>query len=148
MYSARVTEAREAALSDAGHLASLPDGKLVRYPHDVCWAMRDRLASIVDTKNRPLREFTGEERAFVLNERLLSKIDYRYYSERYAVVVKETQDAAPLVPRWASQDLFLARIAKLEEDRWEQGHPDGLLLNVLKARQLGISTEVSVNAPD
>lgn len=144
MYAPAVVEAREDALRDAGHLADLPHGRLTRYPHDVCWQMRDRLADVPGPKGVPTRALLEEEQQFIHNERLLTKIDYRYWSERYAVVVKETQDAAPLVPRWASQDLFLARLAQIEEARWRGGHPDGILFNVLKARQLGISTEMSM----
>lgn len=122
----------------------LPGGRLPTYSHDECWARQRALADAVTAKREPLREITSEESAFILHERLRCKLDYRYFSERYAVVTKETQDASPLVPRWASQDLFLARLAELEYRRHQDGHPDGLLVNILKARQLGVSTETEV----
>lgn len=142
MFSPRVIAAREAALFDLHH--DIPGGFPIRRSPDECWQRRADLDDAADEKGEPRRPLTAEETAFIAHERLLAVIDYRYWSERWAVVTKETQDAAPLVPRWASQDLFLARIAKLEEDRYFDGHPDGILLNVLKARQLGLSTETEV----
>lgn len=140
MFDARVIEARERSLHDAGHLDSLPGKSLTRYDHALCWGLRDRLAAAVDAKGQLTRALLPEETAFVLNERLLCKIDWRYWGERYAIVTKETGDAEPLFPLWASQQLVLDTLAKQELERAERGHPDGLLFNVLKARQLGVST--------
>jgi hypothetical protein len=83
---------------------------------------------------------TPDESDFILHERLLSTVDFRYWAERYAVIVKESGDAESLFPLWESQELFLARVAQLEHERFEQQHPDGILINVLKARQLGLSS--------
>jgi len=129
----------ERALGDA-----IPGGRLRRTPHDECWALRDQLADAVDVKGHPKRDLTAAEQTFITHERLLATLDYRYWSERWAMVAKETQDAEPLVPRWESQNLFLATIAHYEQQYRDTGHPDGILLNVLKARQLGISTETEV----
>ena len=139
MYSPAVIDRREHTLLQALG-PTLGITKLRRRPVEDCWALRDRLASARDAKGTPLRALTTEEQQFVLHEGLLAQIDYRYWSERYATVVKDTAEAEPLTPRWASQDLFLARIAALEDERYGR-HPDGILVNVLKARQLGISTE-------
>lgn len=143
MFSPTVIAAREAALIDQFGEA-LPGGTLTRYPLDICWGMRDQLTDAVDEKGTPTRALTPDEQAFITNEQLVSTLDYRYWSERYAIVNKEAQDTAPLTPRWASQELFLARVAAIEESRFTAGHPDGILVNVLKARQLGISTETEV----
>ena len=126
------------------HADQIPGGVLVRHSHDECWAMRDQLNSALDAKGLLARELTPAELTFQIHERWLAAIDYRYWSERWAIVAKETQDAEPLVPRWASQDLFLDRISGLEYAHHRDGHPDGVLINVLKARQLGISTETEV----
>lgn len=143
MFHPEVIAAAEARLNQSfGSL--LPGGRLTRYPADVCHAMRDQLAGVPGAKGQPTRALTPAEDAFILNEKLLATIDYRYWSDRYAVIAKETQDAEPIAPRWASQDLFLGRLAALEYDHWRAGHPDGLLVNVLKARQLGVSTEIEV----
>jgi hypothetical protein len=131
-------------MDNPAYTAVLPGGRLLRYPHDVCWGMVDQLKDAVDKKGRPLRDLTPQEQGFITNERLLSKIDYRHWAERYCKIAKESADLAPLYPMWASQDLFLERIAAIEHERWQAGHPDGILVNVLKARQLGISTKVEV----
>lgn len=47
---------------------------------------------------------------------------------------------APLFPLWESQELILGEIARVEKAHDDAGHPDGILANVLKARQLGAST--------
>lgn len=106
--------------------------------------MVDRLKDAVDKRGRPTRDLQPEEQAFITNERLLTKIDYRYWAERYAKIAKESADLEPLYPMWASQTLFLEQVADVEKTRWETGHPDGILVNVLKARQLGISTKIQV----
>ncbi len=142
MFSPKVIDAREADLTDRLRSA-IPGGKLIRRSPAECWQRRDDLADVVDEKGEPTRPLTAEEEAFIVNERLLSTLDYRYWSERYAIVAKESADAEPLVPRWASQDLFLARLGRIEEDRYGV-HPDGILVNCLKARQLGLSTESQV----
>lgn len=139
MYSPRIIDARERALIDRFG-AAIGASSLRRRSREECWRLRDQLATAIDADGEKARDLTAEEAHFILHEQLLATIDYRYWSERWAVVAKETQDAEPLTPRWKSQDLFLARIARIEEERY-QTHPDGILVNVLKARQLGISTE-------
>lgn len=134
MFHPTVIAAKEAGL------AKRPQGGLVRYPHAVCREMVEHLADAQSPKGELLRPLSAEETAFVKNERLLCAIDFRYWAERYAIVVKESQDAEPLFPLWESQDLFLARVADLELSRQTTHHPDGILVNVLKARQLGMST--------
>ena len=144
MFAPDVIEAREADLVRRLGPSSIPGGALVRRPHAECWILKDQLEDALDAQGQPARPLTPVEQAFIAHEQILATIDYRHWSERWAIVSKEQADSAPLVPRWASQDLFLARIAKLESDRYFRGYPDGLLFNVLKARQLGISTETEV----
>lgn len=142
MFAPAVIAAREAHLVDT--LRDVLPAGLTRHPHAVCWEYVQRLASAVDAKGRPTRPLTAEEAAFVTNERLLLTLDFRYIAERYAVIAKESQEAEPIFPLWASQELFLAHLAAQEQAHHDTGNPDGILMNVLKARQLGISSITEV----
>lgn len=143
MFHPEVIARREREL--VGALGSLlPAGKLHRRSLAECWAFRDQLTDARTPKGDPTRVLTPEEEAFIFHERLICKLDYRYFSERYAVVAKETGDAEPLTPRWESQNLFLRHVANIEYARVTDGNPDGILVNCLKSRQLGISTETEV----
>lgn len=142
MFHPDVIAANERRLTRA-YADVLDGGPLIRHSHDECWTRRDQLRDAVDAKGTLTRPLTDAEQTFILHERLLQTLDYRYWSERYAVIAKETQEAAPLTPRWASQDLFLQHLAAIELNHLQRGHPDGILVNVLKARQLGLSTETA-----
>lgn len=103
--------------------------------------MVGRLAAIWDPATRaPTRRLTPEEDGFVAGERLLSKIDFRYWAERYAFINAGGTGLQRLTPLWETQEIFLGELARLQVERLVTGHPDGLLLNCLKARQGGIST--------
>lgn len=142
MFHPTVIAAKEAALHDA--LGDASGTTLIRRPHDLCWALRDQLLDSIDAKGKPTRALTPEEAAFIRDETLLGQIDFRHWAERWAQIAKETQETAPFLPLWASQELFLARVAEIELRRWESGSPDGILVNCLKARQLGQSTITEV----
>ncbi|HXU02822.1 MAG TPA: hypothetical protein VN903_17775, partial [Polyangia bacterium] len=139
MFAPSVIAAKEADLNDKLQ-GRLPGWPLQRHDHAVCWAMRDQLAHAVDDKGVSTRPLTEDEATFILHERLLVPHDFRYWAERYAVIVKESQDAESLFPLWESQELFLEHVGHLEATRLETQHPDGILVNVLKARQLGLSS--------
>lgn len=139
MFHPDVIAARIAQL-EAQVAQVLPGGKLPSHSLDECWTRRDALATAVNTKGVLTRELTEGERIFILAEQLRATVDFPYWSQRWAIVAKETQDAEPLTPMWASQNLFLEIVGALEYQRWSTHHPDGVLVNVLKARQLGIST--------
>jgi hypothetical protein len=103
--------------------------------------MTARLASVWDPETKaPSRRLTPDEDAFVSSERLLCKIDFRYQAERYFFINSEGQGLKRLTPLWETQEIALQEFARIQDDRIATGHPDGLLVNVLKARQGGIST--------
>lgn len=143
MFHPAVIADREAKLHDTLG-ARIPGGRLVRSSRERCWGLRDQLADAWHPKRGEQRPLTAEEQTFIAHEQLLATIDRTYWMERYAFVAKETQDLEPLTPLWKSQDLFLAHVAAQEAARYFDGHPDGLLFNALKARQLGISTITEV----
>ena len=137
MYHPTLIAQAQARL-EAAYKDALPTG-LIRYPVPFCEAMAKRLANAVSPSGEPQRRLTPEEDAFVANERLLSKIDYRYTAERYHYI-RGDRGLQRLYPLWEPQAIVLDRLAQLQLERSTTGHPDGLLANVLKARQEGVST--------
>ena len=99
-----------------------------------------RLSDAVDRKGQPLRDLTREEVDFVHNELWMSKASFPYWAERYCAINLRGADVGPMYPLWESQRLILEKIAEIERRSVFDGHPDGILVNILKARQLGAST--------
>ena len=81
-------------------------------------------------QKRPLDE---EERQFISNELLMSKISFPYYAERY-VWIRRDKGGDVRFKFWESQELILDTIAKMQD----AGLP--IFLINLKARQIGAST--------
>ncbi len=137
MYSQQVIARSQARLEEA-YVQAFPSG-LTRYPVPVCAPMTARLASIWDPATKaPTRRLTPEEDAFVAGERLLFKIDFRYGAERYFHINAGGTGLQRMFPLWETQEIVLGELARLQDDRIATGHPDGLLINCLKARQGGL----------
>ena len=118
---------------------TFPGGDVPRYSIADTHAYVDQLADAVDDKGISLRLLSPDETTFVHASQIWAQVDYRYWGERFAWIDQGGQGVRPLFPLWESQIFILDRLGQLEIDRWDT-YPDGLLLNVLKARQLGIST--------
>lgn len=139
MYSPVVVAARQALLQR--QFASILPDPLERIPPSHCHAMKTHLDTVWDAdKGEATRPLSQDEQHFVLNEQLLCKIDFSYACERYVYINYEGQALRPMYPLWESQRLILAELARREEERWRTKHPDGLLCNILKGRQLGASS--------
>ncbi len=134
IYDKDVIAARIASLEQAF------DVELREYTPDQVLEYRGRLGDAIDEKGTPTRGLAPDELAFVHNERLMSKASFPYWAERYAYINIQGADVGPMYPLWESQRLILEQIAKLEKRSYFDGHPDGILVNILKARQLGAST--------
>lgn len=134
MYSREVTAARAAAF-ESHYKTELREFSVAEVAD-----FRDRLADAVDRKGNPARDLTPEEVHFVNNELLLTKLSFQYWAERYCAINLQGSDVGPMYPLWESQRLILEKIAALERRSFFDGHPDGILVNILKARQLGAST--------
>lgn len=113
---------------------------LERLPVETCLTYTAQLSDVYDEDGTRTRPLTADEEAFIGNERFLCPIDFRYWAERYVLVDKEAAALTPLYPLWRSQELILEEIARVEYTHWVQSYPDGILINILKARQLGAST--------
>lgn len=121
--------------------ASLAEGRLQRSPVATCQEYVRRLSLLWDPKKKQqTRPFSSDEEQFILHEKLLCGIDFPYAAERYIYINYAGQSLRPMYPLWESQRLILGAMARQEMDHWRSGHPDGLLFNILKGRQLGAST--------
>lgn len=139
MFHPDVVAAREAKILDRFG-SSLPDGTLTRYAvADVQHFLRV-FAEAIDEKGRLTRRWTAEEQAFITNEQLLTKIDFKYWGERYCYILSEGKGLKPLYPLWESQNQAITELGRIERGRITSGHPDGVLVAFLKAAQLGLST--------
>lgn len=135
MYDARLIAEKLDALQ---HLA--PHG----YPDYSADDTRAITQQIQDTRDSEtgaiLRALTPEEEAFVVGAKVRVTVDAPYFLEHFVWIDEEGHGLRPLYPLWESQRFVLNRLATLEWKHQQAGHPDGILVNVLKARQLGIST--------
>lgn len=85
------------------------------------------------------RPLTADESLFLAATPLRCAIDYRYFVTRFGYVDDQGHGLRRLTTLSESQTFVLDKVGDLERRRWGT-HPDGLLFNVLKARQLYVST--------
>ena len=91
--------------------------------------------SLAYKDGQQVRHFTEEEEFFILNEVNLSKWDFRYWGERYAVVSGADGRLTKFVPV-PSQEKLLQRMAFLEESTFPQREGQFALI-IAKARRVG-----------
>jgi hypothetical protein len=140
MYDPRIIEAVEARLLQQPSLRlQFPDG-IPRYSVADSAALTATLMNAVDEDNRVARPLTEDEQAFIRATKLRVTFDFPYFAERFAYIDDQGSGLRPLYPLWESQHFVLKALGRLEVSRASTTHPDGLLVNVLKARQLGVST--------
>lgn len=145
MYSPTVINAKLNRLIDAERARAILEGRLfpplvhgrpVREVRE--WT--DRLAEAAPDSSSPLtRDLSPEELAFITSERLVCRCDFTYWAERYVRIQSGGFQSIPFIPN-STQRLILNRFAKVEEQIWSGEREDGLLADMLKARQLGGST--------
>jgi hypothetical protein len=117
------------------------------FPHGLPWYTVDDSAALtaavmqaVDETGEERRPLTEEEQQFVGATKLRVIYDFPYFAERFCWIDMEGHGLRRLCPLWESQKMVLDQLARIELQHVESGSPDGLLLNILKARQLGVST--------
>src|SRR5688572_12185956 len=127
--------------------------KLIRYDDTMLDEMVEKLESAVIKRDKwgfatEVRTLTPTEKAYIQNERLVCKYDFRYYFTRYChtliklegqpVVVSRIKD--PLIP----QEMFMEYLSRKEKkihDAIARKEPsDGYLVLACKARQEGYTT--------
>jgi hypothetical protein len=85
------------------------------------------------------RSLTTEESQFLAATPIRCAIDYPYFVTRFGFVDDQGHGLRRLDPLSESQAFVLGKIGEIERKRWGV-HPDGILVNILKARQLFVST--------
>lgn len=135
MYHPEVVKRKIAAAIALGRPAPI---YYTRFDIDrMCAVLED--ARVYDDKGNveSQRDLTAQEIAFIRNERLLCKIDFRHWVSHYAWIKNEEDQAVRFIP-WKSQEIFLDIMAENELEGIS------IELQVLKARQLGLSRITSL----
>jgi hypothetical protein len=135
LYSQKVTESN-----------LLRAEKIIKEKHDLPlqWNMRPHTSgereemnahfnTLLDPKGFLIRDFTREERLWILVESTFAKLDYHYFSKNYAKIEDWTAKIVYFNPNIAQQ-IILSIMATDEE------LGIALMYMFLKARQLGITT--------
>jgi hypothetical protein len=138
VYHPDLIAAREAAVTRA--FRAVFDGPIPDYSvADAAALTASAMAAVAEdgTVRRPLTE---EEQRFVSAAKLRVIYNFPWFAERFCWIDQEGHGLRRLSPLWESQSLVLDQLARLEKQHADEGNPDGLLLNILKARQLGVST--------
>ena len=117
------------------------------FPTGLPWYSTDQSAELttqitqtVDEAGKRIRPLTKTEQAFVDATKLRTMFDFPYFAERFCWIDQEGHGLRRLCPLWESQKMVLDQLARLQVANVKSGNKDGLLLNILKARQLGVST--------
>lgn len=132
MFSPTSTQADQLALEAATKI------KLKRHTIDECLSWRRHLEGLLledgnlDAEKRP-NGLLPEENSFIINEQLLCTIDFLYWAERYAFIVSQFGDKMLYKPNIAQQ-IYLDILSEMEDKGI------ALMIQALKARQLGITT--------
>lgn len=95
--------------------------------------MSNHFDSLLDSKGYLIRDFTKEERLWILLESTLCKLDFLYFSSHYGKIEDWSAKVVLFSPNIAQQ-IILDVMAVNEELGW------ALMFMFLKARQLGVTT--------
>lgn len=132
--------ARRCALAERTFRTALPNGRFGTYSVEDAATLTASAMQAVDETGAFRRPLTAEEQGFIATAKLRVIADFPWFAERFCWIDQEGHGLRRLAPLWESQQLVLDQLGALEQAREDEGSPDGLLLNVLKARQLGVST--------
>lgn len=134
MYSPKVIERKQAQVEE------LLGIKLIRYDVGEVRTRCESLQEILSPRGIPTRELKQEEIEFIKNERILCKIDFPYWLDRYPMCLQD-QGGLDHIKPWESQKILLTHVGQVEEimfDRSIRKEPvDGVLIALHKDRQLG-----------
>lgn len=140
MYHPRLIDARETQLLQIPSMKALFPKGVPRYSIPESAEFTARLIQLRGEDGTQLRKLAPDEETFLAATRLRITFDFPYFAERFVYIDEEGHGLRPLYPLWESQRCAIERIGQIELSRVVDKHPDGILLNILKARQLGMST--------
>lgn len=104
---------------------------------------KEHLDKLRDEEGDLLRTLNSEEKQIIHNEVALSRLDFRYWSNRYCTIAYDGVEGGGtgLFNFWEAQEIILDHFARIEEENYDakdQGYPvDGIRVVDHKARQLG-----------
>ncbi len=136
MYSAEIAQKRLTSLVDAVRKGPMPAFDPEPHPIEACEEAEKRLSAIFHPEKGLLRALTPAEQRWIMAEVVLCKADFRYWATRYAKI-KTKEQTLSRIAFLESQIIILDDIARLEKAAVEGETGDGVLVAVLKARQLG-----------
>src|SRR5262245_60032876 len=139
MYHPDLIAAREEAATRQFGVA-FPGGTIPWYSARDSAALTASAMAAVDDEGAQVRPLTDDEQRFVSSARLRVIFDFPYFAERFCWIDQEGHGLRRLTPFWESQQLVLDQLGRREKANRDSGSPDRLLLNILQARQLGVST--------
>ena len=139
MYSPVIAEKRLNRVVDAVREAD-PSFDPEPTPQEEARARMTQLQGLCEEGGALLRPLRPEEERWILNELVLSKASFEYWATRYTLIKTKDTTSTPLFPLFESQAIILDRIGKIEEQCHSGERLDGILVAILKARQLGAST--------
>jgi hypothetical protein len=88
-----------------------------------------------DEQKNPSRELSIEEQDYIVNEKLLTKVDFEYFCSRYCKILTVEKRLETIIP-WPSQRYLLDIIAE-EEKRQMDAPSIKIPIVLLKSRQVG-----------
>lgn len=135
MYSPTTIAARETQLLARPEFRGLFPHGLPIYPLADSDALTALIAAAKDETGAWRRRLTPEEGAFIAATQFRCALDFPYWCTRFVQVDDQGHGLRRLDTLSESQQFVLDKIGAREVARWGV-HPDGLLFNILKARQL------------
>lgn len=140
MYHSTIVEKRLSNMATSIRASIDPDFSFQEFSIPEVEQFCAELEKIYDKESGKLAvELNQTQNNFILHEISRCKVDFNYWSTRYAKLKSKNMDLVRLTPTTV-QKLLLEKIAEAELDAVSGKSGDGIILQVLKARQLGIST--------
>lgn len=139
MYSPKVSANRLAKVTDKVRLGDPTFDPKETSQADAVAKTRE-LQKIRAKDGSLTRPLTTEEERWIMNELVMSKCSFEYWATRYTVIKTKHAESARLYPLFESQTIIINKIGSIEEMCTRGDRYDGILVAILKARQLGAST--------
>jgi hypothetical protein len=136
MYHPQIIEQNRLSL-ERGLRAKGVEIALKEHSHAEVQEFLHRLRGVEwDEEGVPSQEISDEDKAFISNEILMSRISFPYWLERYCFVLTDRKTLEPLIP-WPSQRRILDAVAEEEIAAYQDPTARKVKIALLKARQIG-----------